>query len=190
VTVRHLLVAVLAGCALLAGAPPAAAASQPVPYDEVQPAWQAGRLVALFVQLPQPGVPPRERSARTYLAGPQDPDAPLDAGGTFPTPDGGTVTVPAHDNVVDVRVTGARRRAACSGAFVVATDPADPRVLTRADPNGSGLRLAHAVLAGRRAVPLTASAVIERGIARGLLATIDLGYGGTCWTDPSAPVPH
>lgn len=173
--------------AVPAQAAPSRAAST-ITYNEREQAWLFDRVSTLLVATPGPGGPtgPGDQPDVTlYAVGPQDPDHPQGLGGTFPLPPeagGGTITIPQRDIVLPYPVV---QPSDCFGAYVVPGPRATARtVLTRVDPNGSGIPLAYAVDLGFGPIPLTASWKIQAGIALGLLrADPSLGYGGTCATD-------
>lgn len=160
-------------------------------YDEQERAWLNNREVKLFVDFPDPACGPVEPSnkqpdADTYLIAPIDVNAPQDLGGTFPLPDGGSITVPVHDLTVERNIP-ASKPADCFGSYVLAGSKATAdTVLTREDPNGSELNLAYAIKLGGEFRPLTAKGIIRAGVAQGLLSLdSSIGYGGTCWIDGS-----
>lgn len=171
--------------ALPAQASPAAPGSSGVTYNETEQVWLFDHVATLLVATPGPGGPsgPGDQPDVTlYAVGPQDPANPQGRGGTFPLPPeagGGTITIPQRDVVLPRPIL---RPADCFGAYVVPGPKATPRtVLTRVDPNGSGIPLVYALDLGFGPIPLTAAWKVRAGIALGLLtADPSLGYGGTC----------
>jgi hypothetical protein len=164
-------------------------------YDEQERAWLNNQEVELFVDFPDPACGPagptdKQPDANTYLIAPVDATAPQDPGGTFPVPGGGSITVPIHDLTVERNIS-ASQPADCFGSYVLPGSKATSNlVLTRVDPNGSGLKLAYAIKFGGFFRPLTANWIIRAGVEQGLLSLdSSIGYGGTCWTDSSARNP-
>lgn len=162
-------------------------------YDKQERAWLNNQQVSLFVDIPDPvcgpvGPTDKQPNVDSYLIAPIDATAPQALGGTFPVPGGGSITVPVHDVTVD-RYIPASQRANGFGFYVLPGPKATSNlVLTREDPNGSGLRLAYAIKFGGFFRPLTANWIIRAGLEQGLLSLdSSIGYGGTVWTDSFAP---
>lgn len=160
-------------------------------YDEQERVWLNNQEVELFVDFPDPACGPagptdKQPDADTYLIAPIDAKAPQGLGGTFPLPDGGSITVPVHDLTVERNIP-ASQPADCFGSYVLSgSNATSDTVLTREDPNGSGLNLAYAIKLGGVFRPLTAKGIIRAGVAQGLLSlNSSIGYGGTCWIDSS-----
>lgn len=188
-----LLVAVNAVFLALAG--PVASQEKCPAYDQQERAWLNNQEVELFVDFPDPACGPagptdKQPDADTYLIAPVDATAPQVPGGTFPLPGGGSITVPVHDLTVERNIP-AFQPADCFGSYVLSGPKATSNlVLTREDPNGSGLELAYAIKFGELFRPLTANWIIRAGVELGLLRLdSSIGYGGTCWTDSSARNP-
>lgn len=162
-------------------------------YDEQERAWLNDQEVSLFVDIPDPACGPagptdKQPDVDSYLIAPIDATAPQALGGTFPVPGGGSITVPIHDLTAD-RYIPASQRADGFGFYVLPGPKATSNlVLTRVDPNGSGLKLAYAIKIGGFFRPLTANWIIRAGVEQGLLSLdSSIGYGGTVWTDSFAP---
>ena len=160
-------------------------------YDLQRQAWVNDREVQAFVDTPDPNCgptgPSNERpDADVYLIAPIDTKNPHAPGGTFPLPDGGSITVPVHDTTFE-RYVPASQPADCFGSYVLSgSNATSDTVLTREDPNGSGLNLAYAIKLGGVFRPLTAKGIIRAGVAQGLLRLdSSIGYGGTCWINSS-----
>lgn len=172
---------------LLAGALPAAACPPLTPdctYDVQRNAWFAGRVVQQFGWLPPPaGSGPTEPSpdrpdVTVYLIGHVNP-TPFAPGG--PLPGGGSV--PDHDH------TWTQYTVAVSDAFghfvVPGPNATAGTVRTRPMPPGSiaGAPLAYAIKLGDQWYDLTSAPIILQGVDRGLLRTVDAGFGGAGWIE-------
>lgn len=186
-----LLVAVNTVCFAIAY--PAVSQSKCPAYDEQERAWLNDREVSLFVDMADPvcgpaGPTDKQPDVDSYLIAPVDATAPQTLGGTFPVPGGGSITVPVHDVTLDRQIP-ASQRANGFGYYVLPGPKATSNlVLTREDPNGSGLKLAYAIKFGGFFRPLTANWIIRAGVEQGLLSLDpSIGYGGTVWTDSFAP---
>jgi hypothetical protein len=165
-------------------------------YDQQERAWLNNQEVELFVNFPDPvcgpgGPTDRLPDFNTYLIAPVNATAPQVLGGTFPLPDGSSITIPVHDLTVE-REVPASQPADGFGSYVLPGPKATSNlVLTREDPNGSGLKLAYAIKFGGLFRPLTANWIIRAGVELGLLRLdSSIGYGGTAWTDSSARNPR
>ena len=164
-------------------------------YDRQERAWLNNREVALFVDFPDPTCGPTGPTDKrpdfdTYLIAPVNATAPQVLGGTFPLPDGSSITIPIHDLTVERNIP-ASQPADGFGSYVLPGPKATSNlVLTREDPNGSGLELAYAIKFGGLFRPLTANWIIKAGLEQGLLRLdSSVGYGGTAWTDSSGQNP-
>jgi len=162
------------------------------PFDRQPKTWLNNREVQTFVDTPDPicgpsGPTDEKPDTNVYLIAPIDPNRPQAVGGTFPLPNDAFITVPIHDTTFE-REVPASQPADCFGSYVLLGPKATSNlVLTREDPNGSGLELAYAIKFGGLFRPLTANWIIRAGVKLGLLRLdSSIGYGGTCWSDSSA----
>lgn len=154
-------------------------------YDVTRPAWMGDTVVTQYAQVP----PPEGHGSTTPDPALQDIDVYLIgyAGSEPFAPEQsipGVGVIPAHDHVWPY-VTPSVMNA--YGHFVVPGPKATAgSVLTRPAPQGGivGAPLAYAIVLGGQTFRLTNLAIIQQGIDRGLLSTVDAGFGGDGWIEP------
>lgn len=167
-----------------------------VPANESEIGWLSGHPVQLLIHHPTgPGQGPNASSpnANIFLIAPVDPRHPDKKGSKNPAPPGFPtpfVIVPYHDTVLP-RTIPASNPANCYGEYVEMGARGTRRtVLTRRDPEGSGLVLAYALVTKHGKQPLTSQALIKAAVAKRLLKLDpSLGYGGYCWTGKRSSKP-
>jgi hypothetical protein len=187
---RALLTGLLLGMVMAAAGKPAGATSPPGP-DRFVYGWYLGVPIRPMAITPPayggdgPEAPSDEVPDLTvYLVGPVDEESPVGPSVEIPTADGGTGTLPPHQQTHD-RVVDESEPHDAIGTFVVAGPEADDEtVRVREAPDGSvaGAPLAYAVRIGQVWTPLSNHLAIEYGLDRGLLELVPFEYGGLMWT--------
>jgi len=117
-----------------------------------------------------------------YLIGPINETSPFGPPREFDTKSG-KKTLPPHMDVLTEMTTPSNKKDAI-GYFVVPGPKANEDNVHARERPANGLPtggLAYEILVGSEWVPLTSHAIIEYGIARGLLKTEYFDYGGLQW---------